>query len=49
LLEGPEGPDSNSRWTIPTGKTAEDGYEGMAPLGSFPAKGYRLFDIAGNA
>jgi len=28
--------------------TGEDGYLGTAPVGSFPANGYALFDMAGN-
>ena len=27
----------------------QDGFEGTAPVGSFPANGYGLFDMAGNA
>jgi formylglycine-generating enzyme required for sulfatase activity len=26
----------------------EDGFEGTAPLGSFPPNGYGLYDVAGN-
>jgi formylglycine-generating enzyme required for sulfatase activity len=34
---------------FPTENTAEDGFAGLAPVGSFPANGYGLFDMAGNA
>jgi formylglycine-generating enzyme required for sulfatase activity len=33
---------------FPQTNTAEDGYIGAAPVGSFPANGYGLFDMAGN-
>jgi formylglycine-generating enzyme required for sulfatase activity len=33
---------------FPDNNTAEDGYKGTAPAGSFPANGYGLFDMAGN-
>jgi formylglycine-generating enzyme required for sulfatase activity len=45
----------NGRWlanvwqgTFPTKNTAEDGYAGTAPVGSFPPNDYGLFDMAGN-
>jgi formylglycine-generating enzyme len=33
---------------FPDANTAEDGYSGAAPVGSFPANGYGLFDMSGN-
>jgi formylglycine-generating enzyme required for sulfatase activity len=35
--------------TFPTTNTAEDGFAGLAPVASFPANGYGLHDMAGNA
>jgi formylglycine-generating enzyme required for sulfatase activity len=33
---------------FPWQNLVEDGYEGTAPVGSFPANGYGLYDVAGN-
>ncbi len=33
---------------FPDDDTAEDGWRGLAPVGSFPPNGYGLFDITGN-
>jgi formylglycine-generating enzyme required for sulfatase activity len=33
---------------FPDRNTAEDGYAGTAPVGSFPPNGYGLYDMAGN-
>ena len=33
---------------FPWQNLASDGYEGLAPVGSFPANGYGLYDMAGN-
>jgi formylglycine-generating enzyme len=37
-----DGPD------FPCRSTREDGYEGTSPVGSFPANGFDLYDMAGN-
>ena len=34
---------------FPNENTAEDGFVGLAPVGSFPPNGYGLYDMAGNA
>lgn len=34
--------------TFPSANTAEDGFVGTAPVGSYPANGYGLYDVAGN-
>jgi len=33
----------------PVGNTSEDGFAELAPVGSFPANGYGLYDMVGNA
>jgi formylglycine-generating enzyme required for sulfatase activity len=33
---------------FPDKDSGDDGYEGIAPVGSFPANGYGLYDMAGN-
>jgi formylglycine-generating enzyme required for sulfatase activity len=34
--------------SFPTNNTAEDGYQATAPVASYPANGYGLYDMAGN-
>ena len=34
--------------SFPDRDTGEDGFRGRAPVGSFPANGYGLYDVAGN-
>jgi formylglycine-generating enzyme required for sulfatase activity len=34
---------------FPVENTKDDGFEGLAPVGSFPPNGYGLYDMAGNA
>ena len=43
-------PHNANTWQgpFPSSNTAEDGYSGTAPVGSFPANGYGLFDMTGN-
>ena len=48
-----DGPVDATRCNIWTGRfpdrnTAEDGFAGLAPVKSFPANGYGLYDMAGN-
>ena len=47
----PNGKSMANTWTgkFPYLNTKEDGFEGIAPVGSFPANGYGLYDMAGNA
>jgi sulfatase modifying factor 1 len=46
----PEGRHLANTWQgpFPWRNFAEDGYDGTAPVGSYPANGYGLFDMAGN-
>jgi sulfatase modifying factor 1 len=46
----PEGKWKANIWEgdFPRVNTKEDGFEGVAPVGSFPANGYGLYDMAGN-
>jgi len=46
----PDGKQMANSWQglFPWQNTAEDGFVGTAPVGSFPANGYDLFDMAGN-
>jgi len=43
-------PHNANTWQgpFPRSNTAEDGYSGTAPVASFPANGYGLFDMTGN-
>ncbi|HZZ42903.1 MAG TPA: formylglycine-generating enzyme family protein [Tepidisphaeraceae bacterium] len=47
----PSGKHMANVWqgTFPEKDLGEDGFTGRAPVGSFPANGYGLFDITGNA
>lgn len=46
----PNGKYMANTWTgeFPCSNNKADGYEGLAPVGSFPANGYGLYDMAGN-
>jgi len=46
----PEGKHMANTWQgdFPFHNDATDGFEGTAPVGSFPANGYGLYDMAGN-
>ncbi|MGI9402128.1 MAG: formylglycine-generating enzyme family protein [Rhizobiaceae bacterium] len=46
----PDGKYMANTWQgeFPWENTLEDGFEGTAPVGSYPANGYGLFDMAGN-
>ena len=52
---GDEKPGTNGKWyantwqgKFPAVNTEEDGFSGIAPVGSFPPNGYGLYDMAGN-
>jgi formylglycine-generating enzyme len=46
----PGGKNMANTWQglFPVTNTAEDGFVGTSPVGSFPANGYGLYDMAGN-
>jgi formylglycine-generating enzyme required for sulfatase activity len=48
--EMPDGKPMANRWhgEFPWNNQLTDGYQGTSPVGSFPANGYGLFDMAGN-
>jgi formylglycine-generating enzyme required for sulfatase activity len=47
----PDGKAMTNSWQgeFPWQNLLKDGFEGTAPVGSFPANGYGLYDMAGNA
>jgi formylglycine-generating enzyme required for sulfatase activity len=47
----PNGKWMHNSWQgeFPLENTKEDGFDGLAPGGSYPANGYGLYDMAGNA
>jgi sulfatase modifying factor 1 len=48
--DAPPDPSRCNIWqgSFPSRNTREDGFEGTAPVGSFPPNGFGLFDMAGN-
>jgi formylglycine-generating enzyme required for sulfatase activity len=46
----PEGKYMANTWQgeFPSDNTTDDGFDWTAPVGSFPANGYGLFDMIGN-
>jgi len=48
--ENPDGKFMVNRWTgeFPSHNDEADGFAGTSPVGSFPANGYGLYDMAGN-
>ena len=49
-LPGPGDHDRANCWQgrFPFHNTAQDGYQGVAPVGSYPSNRFGLFDVAGN-
>lgn len=47
-IQGDEPMANTFQGTFPTQNTIEDGYQGPAPVKSFPPNGYGLYDMAGN-
>jgi formylglycine-generating enzyme required for sulfatase activity len=50
-LYGPGGEHLCNIWQgeFPTTNTADDGFVGTAPVGTYPPNGYGLYDVSGNA